>query len=65
MKTLGLWVTLALAAAAQDPLDLARLKDFRTYRSSSNNPDLTSNDDSLRPIPGETAVLADLKGPVW
>jgi hypothetical protein len=54
---------LGLSAAAQDPLDLARLKDFRTYRSSSNNPDPTSNDDSLRPIPGETVVLADLQGP--
>src|SRR5215813_7594069 len=47
----------------QDPLDLVRLKDFRAYRSSSNNPDLTSNDDSLRPIPGETVTLADLEGP--
>ena len=54
---------LAAAALAQDPLDLARIKDFRAYRSSSNNPDLTSNDDSKRPIPGETVVLADLQGP--
>ena len=53
----------AWAAAAQDPLDLARLKDSRPYRSSSNNPDPTSNDDSLRPIPGETVVLANLQGP--
>jgi hypothetical protein len=51
------------ALLAQDPLDLARLREARPYRSSSNNPDLTSNDDSLRPIPGETVVLADLKGP--
>lgn len=54
---------LGLCAAAQDPLDLARLHDFRAFRSSSNNPDPTSNDDSLRPIPGETVVLADLQGP--
>jgi hypothetical protein len=54
---------LATCAAAQDPLGLARLDDSRPYRVSSNNPDLTSNDDSLRPIPGETVVLADLEGP--
>ena len=62
MKSVALWL-LAAAAAAQDPLDLARLRDARAYRSSSNNPDPASNDDSLRPIPGETIVLADLKGP--
>ena len=63
MKSAALLLLMAASAAAQDPLDLARLKDFRAYRSSSNNPDLTSNDDSLRPIPGETVVLADLRGP--
>jgi hypothetical protein len=46
-----------------DPLDLARLKDFSARRVSSNNADPASNDDSKRPIPGETLVLADLKGP--
>ena len=50
-------------AAAQDWLDLARLKDYAAFRASSNNPNLLSNDDSLRPIPGETVVLADLEGP--
>ncbi|MGA2600567.1 MAG: glycoside hydrolase family 172 protein [Bryobacteraceae bacterium] len=49
--------------AAQDALDLARLRDSHAYRSSSNNPDPTSNDDSRRPIPGETIVLADVQGP--
>jgi hypothetical protein len=53
----------ALAAAGQDLLDLARIRDARAYRVSSNNIDLTSNDDSKRPIPGETVVLADLQGP--
>nr|MDQ5872875.1 DUF2961 domain-containing protein [Acidobacteriota bacterium] len=51
---------------AQQPVDLSRLpepKDFRALRSSSNHPDLESNDDSKRPIPGETVTLADLTGP--
>ena len=46
-----------------DPLQLAEIKDFTAHRVSSNNPDLNSNDDSKRPIPGETVVLADLTGP--
>jgi hypothetical protein len=49
--------------APLDPFDLSRLKDFGAYRSSSNDDDLNSNDDSKRPIPGETIVLADLEGP--
>ncbi len=46
-----------------DPLRLTQLRDFEAFRVSSNNPDLASNDDSKRPIPGETTVLADLTGP--
>jgi hypothetical protein len=46
-----------------DPFGLLQPKDFAAYRSSSNNPNLDSNDDSKRPIPGETTVLADLEGP--
>ena len=46
-----------------DLADLPRLRNFAALRSSSNNPDLDSNDDSTRPIPGETVVLADLTGP--
>ncbi len=46
-----------------DPLAFSQLKDFTAHRSSSNNPDWNSNDDSKRPIPGETVTLADLKGP--
>ena len=45
-----------------DPLRFSQLKDFVAKRSSSNNPDPNSNDDSKRPIPGETITLADLKG---
>ena len=46
-----------------DPGDLTTLKDFRARRASSNNPDPESNDDSWRPIAGETVTLADLTGP--
>jgi len=46
-----------------DPLGFAQLKRFTAHRSSSNNVDPNSNDDSKRPIPGETIVIADLKGP--
>jgi hypothetical protein len=48
---------------APDPGDLAAPRDFVAARVSSNNPDPESNDDSWRPIAGETAVLADLDGP--
>lgn len=46
-----------------DPFHLLERKDFLAGRSSSNSPDPRSNDDSARPIPGETTVLADLAGP--
>jgi hypothetical protein len=46
-----------------DPFGLLEPKSFLAYRSSSNNPNLDSNDDSKRPIPGETTVLAELEGP--
>jgi hypothetical protein len=46
-----------------DPYRLAEPKNFSAHRVSSNNLDLNSNDDSKRPIPGETIVLADLQGP--
>jgi hypothetical protein len=46
-----------------DPFRLTEPKTFTAHRSSSNNPDTNSNDDSKRPIPGETIVLADLRGP--
>ncbi len=46
-----------------DPFRLTEPKDFAAFRASSNNADWNSNDDSKRPIPGETTVLADLQGP--
>ncbi len=69
MRTLlsAIFLLIALDASAQrdiyDPFGLLEPKDFAAYRSSSNNPNLNSNDDSKRPIPGETTVLADLEGP--
>ena len=51
------------APGLPDPFALMQPKDFAAFRSSSNNPDWNSNDDSKRPIPGETTVLADLQGP--
>src|SRR5579872_562919 len=43
--------------------DITLLKDYKAMRASSDNADPNSNDDSKRPIPGETIVLADLQGP--
>jgi hypothetical protein len=46
-----------------DPLAFSQLKDFTAHRSSSNYPEPDWNDDSKHPLPGETAVIADLSGP--
>lgn len=46
-----------------DPYRLTEPKNFEAFRASSNNVDWNSNDDSKRPIPGETTVLANLQGP--
>ena len=51
------------ALRISDPYRLTEPKNFTAHRSSSNNPDWNSNDDSKRPIAGETTVLADLQGP--
>lgn len=48
---------------ALDPYRLTAPRNFEAMRASSNNADHDSNDDSKRPIPGETVVLADLTGP--
>ena len=63
------WLLACVAPAQEsvvgpvDPLRFSQLKDFVAKRSSSNNPDPDSNDDSKRPIPGETITLANLEGP--
>jgi len=54
---------LAQAPAGFDPAALTRVQDGDARRSTSNNPDPDSNDDSVRPIAGETVVIADLQGP--
>jgi hypothetical protein len=63
-------VLLACGAAAQAPdrgsfglLDLPRTKNFSAHRVSSGNRYVGSNDDSKRIMPGETYVMADLRGP--
>ena len=43
--------------------DLPRLKNFSAHRVSSDNSFVGSNDDSKRIMPGETLVMADLRGP--
>jgi len=43
--------------------DLPRIKAFTAERASSNNRFVGSNDDSKRIMPGETLVMADLRGP--
>ena len=53
----------AQTPAAVDPASLTRLQEGEALRVSSNNRDPNSNDDSLRPIAGETVTLADLTGP--
>jgi len=47
----------------RDPFRLLEPKPFVAGRASSNKPHPRSNDDSQRPIPGGTVVLADLAGP--
>src|SRR5580692_1891287 len=45
-----------------DSLVLARMKPYSAARVSSANRFVASNDDSKRILPGETLVMADLKG---
>src|SRR5205814_4921163 len=67
---LGCWLgAFALSSAAQAPaidggasLDVARMKPYSAARVSSANRFVASNDDSKRILPGETLVMADLKG---
>ena len=69
MIRVSLAVALAASALAAQPVvaqsldDLPRLKNFSAHRVSSDNHFIGSNDDSKRIFPGETFVMADLKGP--
>ena len=70
MRTSLLVVVAAACAAAQTPdrgpfglLDLPHIKNYSAHRVSSTNRFIGSNDDSKRIMPGETYVMADLKGP--
>src|SRR5580700_4079243 len=49
--------------AAPQMTDLPRLKNYSAHRTSSGNRFRGSNDDSKRIMPGETLVMANLKGP--
>lgn len=53
----------AAATRTTDTFDAARLKTYSAARVSSSNRFVDSNDDSKRILPGETLVMADVKGP--
>ena len=59
---LTLWPPLLAGQDAADDLDAARIKTYSAGRASSGNRLVASNDDSKRILPGETLVMADLKG---
>src|SRR5215831_6218551 len=54
---------LGVFAHGQSLLDLPSMKTFSAHRVSSGNRFVWSNDDSKRIMPGETYVMADLRGP--
>ena len=66
-KALWLVLTVGLAAsiaAAQDLESLMKLKPGRSRATTSTDPSFTGNADRVKYIaPGETKVLADIKGP--
>lgn len=55
-------ISLAQVPDLSDSLGLARLKAYSAARASSSNKFIASNDDSKRIMPGETIVMADLRG---
>jgi len=57
------FLVLGLCAQGQSLLDLPSMKKFSAHRVSSGNRFVWSNDDSKRIMPGETFVMADLRGP--
>ena len=63
IRIYALIIVAAACGPAQSLTDLPRLKNFSAHRVSSDNPYVASNDDSKRIFPGETFVMADLRGP--
>jgi hypothetical protein len=63
VRICGLTILMVAGGSAQSLADLPRLKNFSAHRVSSNNRYVGSNDDSKRIFPGETFVMADLRGP--
>jgi len=64
MRPVCVLLLLVSGVAAQvDLLDLPRMKTYSAERVSSGNRFVGSNDDSKRIMPGETYVMADLRGP--
>jgi Protein of unknown function (DUF2961) len=63
VRICGLTILAVACGSAQSLADLPRLKNFSAHRVSSNNRYIGSNDDSKRIFPGETFVMADLRGP--
>jgi len=60
----ALSAALALSVGAQDLSGLAQIQPGRTHAVTSSDPDPNSNSDRIRYVtPGETKVLADIKGP--
>jgi hypothetical protein len=53
----------APAGDSFDSLGLSRQKAYSSYRASSGNRYVYSNEDDKHIMPGETLVIADLKGP--
>ena len=61
---LVLLVSLVLNATSQDLMDLTRISPGRSRAISSADPNPNSNADRIKYVtPGETKVLADIKGP--
>jgi hypothetical protein len=61
---LPLTVCICAQAAPECPLELARLREGRTGRSSSAHPDWRNKNGDCRPIEmGQTLIIADLAGP--
>jgi hypothetical protein len=62
-RTYAFIILTTATLSAQSLTDLPRLKNFSAHRVSSDNPYVFSNDDSKRIFPGQTFVMADLRGP--